>query len=88
MQPSNRVILNTVILYMKMAITIVIGLYSTRLILSALGVEDYGLYNLVAGVVSMLSFLNTSLASSTQRFLSYSLGKNDLSDVNRVFIIV
>ena len=85
MQPSNRVILNTVILYMKMAITIVIGLYSTRLILSALGVEDYGLYNLVAGVVSMLSFLNTSLASSTQRFLSYSLGKNDLSDVNRVF---
>ena len=85
MQPGNKVILNTVILYMKMAVSIVIGLYSTRLILSALGVEDYGLYNLVAGIVSMLSFLNTSLASSTQRFLSYSLGKKNLNYVSKIF---
>lgn len=85
MQAANKVILNTAILYVKMAVTIVIGLYSTRLILSALGVEDYGLYNLVAGVVSMLSFLNTSLAASTQRFLSYSLGRNDLDYVNKIF---
>ena len=85
MQPGNKVILNTVILYMKMAVSIVIGLYSTRLILSALGVEDYGLYNLVAGIVSMLSFLNTSLASSTQRFLSYSLGKKNLNHVSKIF---
>lgn len=85
MKSANRVILNTAILYIKMAVSIIIGLYSTRLILSALGVEDYGLYNLVAGIVSMLSFLNTSLAASTQRFLSYSLGKNDLSHVSKVF---
>lgn len=85
MQSGNKVILNTAILYIKMAVSIVIGLYSTRLILQALGVEDYGLYNLVAGIVSMLSFLNTSLAASTQRFLSFSLGKDDIKKVSKVF---
>ena len=85
MKPANRVILNTAILYVKMAVNVLISLYATRLILSALGVEDYGLYNLVAGIVSMLSFLNTSLAASTQRFLSYSLGKDDMAYVSKVF---
>lgn len=85
MQSGNKVILNTAILYIKMAISIVLGLYSTRLILQALGVEDYGLYNLISGIVSMLSFLNTSLAASTQRFLSYSLGKDDIKKVSKVF---
>ena len=74
MQPGNKVILNTAILYAKMMLSIVVGLLSTRLVLISLGVEDYGIYNLVAGIVSMLSFLNTSLAVSTQRFLSFSLG--------------
>ena len=60
MQPGNRVILNTAILYAKMVVSILVGLISTRLVLKALGVEDYGIYNLVAGVVSMLAFLNTS----------------------------
>ena len=77
MQPGNKVILNTAILYAKMMLSIVVGLLSTRLVLISLGVEDYGIYNLVAGIVSMLSFLNTSLAVSTQRFLSFSLGKDD-----------
>ncbi|MDE5678397.1 oligosaccharide flippase family protein [Phocaeicola sp.] len=85
MQPGNRIILNTFILYTKMIFSILIGLISTRLILKALGIEDYGIYNLVAGVVSMLSFLNTSLATSTQRFLSIVLGKNDNKFLSEVF---
>ena len=75
MKSGNRVILNTAILYAKMAISISVGLISTRLTLEALGIEDYGIFNLVAGIVSMLTFLNTSLAASTQRFLSFALGQ-------------
>lgn len=85
MQPGNRVILNTAILYVKMILSIIVGLLSTRLVLIALGVEDYGIYNLVAGIVSMLSFLNTSLAVSTQRFLSFALGKEDTKLLEKVF---
>ena len=85
MQPGNKVILNTAILYAKMMLSIVVGLLSTRLVLISLGVEDYGIYNLVAGIVSMLSFLNTSLAVSTQRFLSFSLGKDDAKLLEKVF---
>lgn len=85
MKPSNRVILNTVILYTKMGITILVGLISTRLVLNALGVEDYGIYNLVAGLVSMLTFLNTSLAASSQRFLSFALGQKDEAKLRKVF---
>ncbi len=88
MQPGNKVILNTAILYAKMMLSIVVGLLSTRLVLISLGVEDYGIYNLVAGIVSMLSFLNTSLAVSTQRFLSFSLGKMMQNFWKRFFIIV
>lgn len=85
MQPGNKVILNTLILYSKMVVSVIVGLLSTRFVLMALGVEDYGIYNVVAGVVSMLSFLNTSLAVSTQRFLSFALGKNDANLFARVF---
>lgn len=85
MRSGNRIILNTLILYVKMVLSILLGLFSTRLVLKALGVEDYGIYNLVAGVVSMLSFLNTSLATSTQRFLSISLGKNNKVLLSEVF---
>lgn len=85
MQSGNKVILNTMILYAKMMVSIIVGLFSTRLVLKALGVEDYGIYNLVAGIVSMLSFFNTSMAASTQRFLSFALGKNDANLLSKVF---
>ena len=74
MRVANRVVFNTGILYAKMLVTIGLTLYSTRFVLAALGVSDYGVYNLVAGVVTMLSFLNTSMAISTQRYLSYNMG--------------
>lgn len=85
MQAGNKVILNTLILYAKMAVTILVGLLSTRLVLRAMGVDDYGLYNLVVGIVSMLTFLNTSLAVSTQRFLSFVLGQDDNEYLKKVF---
>lgn len=68
-----------------MIIVLLISLYSTRLILQALGVEDYGVYNVVAGFVSMFSFLNNSMAGATQRFYNYELGKNGIIGARTVY---
>ncbi|NAS11513.1 MATE family efflux transporter [Poritiphilus flavus] len=68
-----------------MFVTILISLYATRLILSALGAEDYGIYVVIGGIIAMLGFLNTTMATSTQRYLSFSMGKNEKEEVKRVF---
>ena len=75
MKASNRIIVNTLAQYVRTIINMVLSLYSSRLVLEILGVDDYGVYSLVAGVVSMLSFLTNSLVGSTQRFLSVSQGQ-------------
>ncbi len=85
MRSGKKIALNTGILYLKMILTAGITLYTTRLVLEGLGVEDYGIYNLIAGVVAMLAFLNTAMATSTQRFFSYHQGKDDLEMQKRVF---
>lgn len=85
MQAAKRVAKNTCILYARMAITVFISLYSTRLILAALGVADFGLFNVVGGVISMLGFLNSSMAAATQRFMSFAQGAGDLEKVKRIF---
>jgi O-antigen/teichoic acid export membrane protein len=85
LEAAKRVAKNTGILYARMAITVFISLYSTRLILSALGVADFGLFNVVGGVISMLGFLNSSMAAATQRFMSFAQGAGDLEKVKRIF---
>ena len=85
MEAAIRVAKNMGILYARMAITVFISLYSTRLILAALGVEDFGLFNLVGGVITMLGFLNSSMAAATQRFMSFAQGSGDLEKVKRIF---
>lgn len=62
-----------------------ISLYTSRVVLSVLGVEDFGIYNVVGGIVIVLSFLNTSMAGATQRFLNVELGKRDLISLKKVF---
>lgn len=85
MQPSKRIAVNTFAQYVRTIINLILTLYSSRLVLSTLGVEDYGIYSLVAGVVSLLSFLTNSLVGSTQRFLSVSQGKGDMDNLKVVF---
>ncbi len=85
MHPANRVALNTGITYARMVITVGISLYSTRLVLSALGAEDYGIYNLVAGIIAMLGFMNTAMSVSTQRFLSFHQGSGNRHMQRKVF---
>lgn len=76
-QTANRVIKNTGYLYAKMAITMFVSLYTTRLILNSLGASDFGIYNIVGGVISMLGFLNAAMAASTQRFMNYAEGEGN-----------
>lgn len=85
MSAINRVVKNTWILYVRMALTVFISLYATRLTLSALGVTDFGLFNLVGGVISMLTFLNTAMAAATQRFMSFAEGAGDHRRQKEIF---
>ena len=85
MKASNRIIVNTLAQYIRTIINMVLSLYSSRLVLNILGVEDFGVYSLVAGVISMLSFFTNSLVGSTQRFLSVSQGKGDMYKLKEVF---
>lgn len=85
MDPSKRMAVNTVILYAKLIITIVVNLYSTRLILNAMGVEDYGVVNLISGIVAMLSFVQNSMSVSSQRYMSVNMGKHDDRIIVKVF---
>lgn len=85
MQAKTKVILNTCILYARMLITVGITLYTIRLALNALGEIDYGIYNLIVGVIAMLSFLNAAMTTSTQRFLSFYQGRKDTQAQKDIF---
>lgn len=76
---------NTGILYVRMFVTMLITLYSSRIILKNLGASDYGIYNVVAGVVSMMGFINIVMCSTTNRYISIELGKGSLSNISKVF---
>lgn len=87
MQVANRVAKNTLILYARMGITIFVSLYAMRLVLAALGTEDFGVFNVVGGAIAMLSFLNGAMASASQRFMSYAQGEGDFYRQKRIFNI-
>jgi O-antigen/teichoic acid export membrane protein len=87
MRSANRVALNTLVQYIQLILNVLIGLYSVRVILDALGASDYGVYDLIAGVVSLLSFISTSLSQTSMRFLSVSLGINDREITKRTFSV-
>lgn len=86
MENNNlRIAKNTVFLAIRMVIVVCITLYTSRVILSVLGVTDYGIYNVVAGFVSMFAFLNNAMTTGVQRFYNYELGKNGLDGAHNVF---
>ena len=82
---NKRIAKNTLFMYVRMFITMCVGLYTSRIILRVLGVEDYGLYNVIGGIVAMFGFLNNSMANATSRFLTFSLGKDDKKEEGNVF---
>lgn len=82
---NKRIAKNTLFLYFRTLFTMAVSLYTSREVLDTLGVDDFGIYNVVGGVVMFLSFLNTSMASATQRFLNVELGRNNKDGVKRIF---
>ena len=82
---NKRIAKNTLLLYGRMFLIMAVSLYTSRVVLNALGVEDYGIYNVVGGVVTMFAFLNGALLTSTQRYLTFDLGKGDFDHLKIVF---
>jgi len=74
-------------LYFRQILTLLVSLYTVRIVLDVLGVEDYGIYAVVGGVVSLLSFLSSTMASATQRFFSFALGQKDKERLNQVLTV-
>lgn len=82
---KRRLVQNTAVLYLRTLITMVISLFTSRVILQNLGVEDYGIYTVVGGFVSMFAIISSTLTGTTQRYLTYEIGKKENSDPQRVF---
>ena len=85
---SNKVIVkNASMLYMRMFISMAISFYTSRIVLQALGVSDYGIYNLVGGIVVLANMLTSSLSGATSRYITYSLGEKDFEKTRRTFYL-
>lgn len=85
MSIANRILINTIYLYVRMAVSIVFSFFTTRILLQSLGASDFGLYNVVAGALSMLGFLSASMSSTTQRFISYAEGEGKFDKIKEIF---
>ena len=84
-QKNKRIFRNTAMLYIRMILVLLISLYTSRVVLEVLGVDDYGVYNVVGGVVALFSFFTSSLANASQRYINVGLGKEDAEMTARVF---
>lgn len=85
MTPATRILINTCVQYLRTFVSMVIMLFTTRLLIGVMGHSDYGLYSVVGSIVFMIGFITNSLASSTQRFLSYSHGLDDKQELKNIF---
>src|SRR5690606_41581753 len=82
---SSRVLKNTLALYTRQIIIIFITLYSWRVVLNELGTDDYGVYRVITGLVTLLAFLPGSMASATQRFISFAMGETNSEKLKQTF---
>lgn len=87
LQDNKRIAKNTLLLYVRMLFMMAINLYTSRVVLNTLGVEDYGIYNVVGGVVAMFGFINGSMASATQRYITFALGKGNFENLQKVLVL-
>lgn len=82
---NKRIAKNTLMLYIRMLFTMGVSLFTSRVILQTLGIEDYGIYSVVGGIITMFAFINGGMISATQRFLTFEIGKGNLSQLKKVF---
>ena len=85
MSDNKQIAKNTMFLYFRMFLIMGVSLYTSRVVLATLGVVDYGLYNVVGGIVTMFSFLNGSLGAATSRYITFELGKKNYEGLNKIF---
>ncbi len=84
-QNNKRIAKNTLMLYFRMILTMLVSLYTSRVVLNTLGVEDYGTYMVVGGVVAMFGFFNSAMSASVQRFFAYEIGRKNFDQLNKTF---
>lgn len=84
-EKNKRIAKNTLLLYFRMLFMMAVSLYTSRVVLNALGVEDFGIYNVVGGVVAMFSMLSGSLSAAITRFITYELGKDNQENLKKIF---
>ena len=82
---NKRIAKNALLLYIRMLLLMVVGLFTSRVMLRALGVEDYGIYNVVGGIISMFAFINGGMSSATQRYITFSLGRGETTQLQKIF---
>ena len=82
---KKRIAKNAIALYARMALVLIVSLYTSRVVLSQLGASDFGIYNVVGGVLSMLNFMTAALSQGIQRFFNFHKGRNDIDSINKVF---
>ena len=85
MNDNKRIAFNSIIVFVRLVVTSVISLFASRIVLDALGASDFGLYNVVGGIVVVLNVFNNAMLATTYRFIAAELGKGDKGDLNRVF---
>lgn len=81
---NKRIVKNTLLLYARMLLLLVVSLYTSRIVLATLGAEDYGLYNVVGGIVTMFTFINAAMGNSSHRYITFALGKGDEKELREV----
>lgn len=84
-EKGKRIAKNTLLLYVRMLFMLVVGLYTSRVVLQTLGVQDFGIYNVVGGVIAMIGFLQGSLGAASSRYITYDLGKGDIDVMKKTF---
>lgn len=85
MNDNNRIAINSIINFVQLCVVTLIGILTSRIVLDALGASDYGLYNVVGGIVALLNVLNTAMTTTTYRFVAFELGKKEGGNVNKIF---
>ena len=85
MNENKRIAINSIVIFIRLIVISIISLISSRLVLQALGASDYGLYNVVGGIVVVINLLNTAMNSTTYRYIAFELGKGEEGDTNKIF---
>lgn len=86
-EDNKRIAKNTLVLYFRQILILLVSLYTVRVVLNKLGVEDYGVYSVVGGLVALFSFLSGSMAAASQRFFAFGLGQKDQEKLNKTFSV-